>query len=348
MRNCLSWKLLGLLFLRNERGERAQCAALQSKVIAAIGGACCCHRYAADVGVDVDKLYIAQPDAGEQALEIADIMVRSGSMDMVVVDSVAALVPRAEAEGEMGDSHIALQARLMSQALRKITASLGSTHSKCVLLFINQVRTNVGIMFGNPNVTSGAWPQCRNAAFSNSSARPTLFGSMSLSPRSSLFLQFPAGGNALKFYSSVRLEVRKSTVLKDADEIVGHTTVCKVVKNKVAPPLRTATFDMIFGEGVSHEGELLDEGVRLGLVQRSGAWYKLNLPSSDIEAAESAGPADDAPFAQGREKAKTFLKESPEVAARLEVAIRSLAKPPRGSRHGAAKDVTEAAFESED
>eukprot|EP00750_Incisomonas_marina_P031565 INCI8238.2.p1 GENE.INCI8238.2~~INCI8238.2.p1 ORF type:complete len:238 (-),score=41.63 INCI8238.2:1620-2333(-) len=237
-------------------------------------------------------------------------MVRSGSMDMVVVDSVAALVPRAEAEGEMGDSHIALQARLMSQALRKITASLGSTHSKCVLLFINQVRTNVGIMFGNPNVTSG--------------------------------------GNALKFYSSVRLEVRKSTVLKDADEIVGHTTVCKVVKNKVAPPLRTATFDMIFGEGVSHEGELLDEGVRLGLVQRSGAWYKLNLPSSDIEAAESAGPADDAPFAQGREKAKTFLKESPEVAARLEVAIRSLAKPPRGSRHGAAKDVTEAAFESED
>ena len=159
----------------------------------------------------------------------------------------------------------------------------------------------------------------------------------------------PVGGNALKFYSSVRLEVRKSTVLKDADEIVGHTTVCKVVKNKVAPPLRTATFDMIFGEGVSREGELLDEGVRLGVVQRSGAWYKLNLPSSDGDATESAGPADnDVPFAQGREKAKTFLKESPEVAARLEVAIRSLAKPLRGSRRDVlTKDASEVASESE-
>lgn len=312
------------------------------------------------MGVDVDKLYIAQPDAGEQALEIADIMVRSGSMDMVVLDSVAALVPRAEAEGEMGDSHIALQARLMSQALRKITASLGSTHSKCVLLFINQVRTNVGIMFGNPNVTSGAWGARHDTLSFWPEDRPTFarftYRYLSGLGIDILFLVCTApslyvGGNALKFYSSVRLEVRKSTVLKDADEIVGHTTVCKVVKNKVAPPLRTATFDMIFGEGVSREGELLDEGVRLGVIQRSGAWYKLNLPSSDGDAVESAGPADDndVPFAQGREKAKTFLKESPEVAARLEVAIRSLAKPPRGSRHGAlaknASEVSEAASE---
>ncbi len=223
--------------------------------------------YAKKLGVDVDNLLISQPDAGEQALEIADTLVRSGAVDVLVIDSVAALVPRAELEGDMGDTHVGLQARLMSQALRKITGSISRSH--CVVIFINQIRMKIGVMFGSPETTTG--------------------------------------GNALKFYASVRLDIRRIGAIKDKDEVVGNQTRVKVVKNKMAPPFRQIEFDIMYGEGISKRGELLDLGVSGNLVEKSGAWYSY----------------DGQRIGQGRENAKTFLKENPEVAAKLEKQIRA-------------------------
>jgi recombination protein RecA len=222
--------------------------------------------YARKLGVDIDELLISQPDAGEQALEIADTLVRSGAIDVLVVDSVAALVPRAELEGEMGDSHVGLQARLMSQALRKLTSSISK--SNCLVIFINQIRLKIGVMFGSPETTSG--------------------------------------GNALKFYASVRLDIRRIGAIKDRDEVVGNQTRVKVVKNKMAPPFRVVEFDIMYGEGVSKTGELLDLGVNAGIVEKSGSWFSYG--------GERIG--------QGRENAKTFLKENPEMAATIEREIR--------------------------
>lgn len=222
--------------------------------------------YAKKLGVDIDELIVSQPDTGEQALEIVDTLVRSNAIDVLVVDSVAALVPRAEIEGEMGDSHVGLQARLMSQALRKLTGSI--SRSKCMVIFINQVRMKIGVMYGNPETTTG--------------------------------------GNALKFYASVRLDIRRTGQIKDRDDIVGNATRVKVVKNKVAPPFKQVEFDIMYGEGVSKIGELLDIGVKAGLVEKSGAWFSY----------------DSVRIGQGRENAKTFLKENPELATRLEKAIR--------------------------
>jgi recombination protein RecA len=222
--------------------------------------------YAKKLGVVVDDLLISQPDAGEQALEIADTLVRSGAVDMLVIDSVAALVPRAELEGEMGDTHVGLQARLMSQALRKLTATVSK--SNCMIIFINQIRMKIGVMFGNPETTTG--------------------------------------GNALKFYSSVRLEIRRIGAIKDRDEVVGNQTRVKVVKNKMAPPFKMVEFDIMYGEGVSKTGELLDLGVKAGIVEKSGAWFSYN--------SERIG--------QGRENAKQFLRDRPETAASIEAAIR--------------------------
>ncbi len=222
--------------------------------------------YARKLGVNLDELLISQPDTGEQALEIADTLVRSGAIDVIVVDSVAALVPKAELEGEMGDSHVGLQARLMSQALRKLTASI--SRSKCMLVFTNQIRSKIGVMFGSPETTTG--------------------------------------GNALKFYASVRLDVRRIGSVKDKDEAIGNQTRVKVVKNKVAPPFRIVEFDIMYGEGISKTGELIDLGVRAGLVEKSGSWFSY--------AGQRIG--------QGRENAKTYLKEHPEAAAELEKAIR--------------------------
>jgi len=222
--------------------------------------------YAKKLGVVVDDLLISQPDAGEQALEIADTLVRSGAVDMLVIDSVAALVPRAELEGEMGDTHVGLQARLMSQALRKLTATVSK--SNCMIIFINQIRMKIGVMFGNPETTTG--------------------------------------GNALKFYSSVRLEIRRIGAIKDRDEVVGNQTRVKVVKNKMAPPFKMVEFDIMYGEGVSKTGELLDLGVKAGIVEKSGAWFSYN--------SERIG--------QGRENAKQFLRDRPETAAAIEAAIR--------------------------
>ena len=222
--------------------------------------------YAKKLGVKVDDLLISQPDAGEQALEIADTLVRSGAIDVLVVDSVAALVPRSELEGEMGDSHMGLHARLMSQALRKLTGSI--SRSRCMVIFINQVRMKIGVMYGNPETTTG--------------------------------------GNALKFYASVRLDIRRTGQIKDRDDIVGNTTRVKVVKNKVAPPFKQVEFDIMYGEGVSKVGEILDLGVKAGLVEKSGAWFSY----------------DSIRIGQGRENAKTYLKENPEVARRIENAIR--------------------------
>ncbi|MBP5857007.1 recombinase RecA [Marivibrio halodurans] len=222
--------------------------------------------YAKKLGVDIDELLISQPDAGEQALEIADTLVRSGAIDVLVVDSVAALVPRAELEGEMGDSHVGLQARLMSQALRKLTGSI--KRSNCMVIFINQIRMKIGVMFGSPETTTG--------------------------------------GNALKFYASVRLDIRRIGQVKDKDEVVGNQTRVKVVKNKVAPPFRMVEFDIMYGEGVSKTGELLDLGVNAGLVEKSGAWFSYS--------GERIG--------QGRENAKRFLKEHPDTARELENRIR--------------------------
>ncbi|AHE51682.1 recombinase RecA [Sphingomonas sanxanigenens] len=223
--------------------------------------------YAKKLGVDIDELIVSQPDTGEQALEITDTLVRSNAIDVLVIDSVAALVPRAEIEGEMGDSHVGLQARLMSQALRKITGSI--SRSRCTVIFINQIRMKIGVMYGSPETTTG--------------------------------------GNALKFYASVRLDIRRTGQIKDRDEIVGNTTRVKVVKNKVAPPFKQVEFDIMYGEGVSKTGEVLDIGVKAGLVEKSGSWFSY----------------DSIRIGQGRENAKTYLRDNPEVMARLEKAIRS-------------------------
>ena len=222
--------------------------------------------YAKNIGVDIDNLYISQPDNGEQALEITETMVRSGAVDIVIVDSVAALVPKAEIDGEMGDSHVGLQARLMSQALRKLTAVISK--SNCIVIFINQLREKVGVMFGNPETTTG--------------------------------------GRALKFYSSIRLDVRRIESLKQGGEIVGNRTRIKVVKNKIAPPFKEAEFDIMFGQGISKEGDILDLAANIGVINKSGAWYAYN--------GEKIG--------QGRENAKTFLREHPEIRDEVEGKVR--------------------------
>jgi len=222
--------------------------------------------YAKKLGVDIDELIVSQPDTGEQALEIVDTLVRSNAVDVLVIDSVAALVPRAEIEGEMGDMQPGLQARLMSQALRKLTGSI--SRSRCTVIFINQVRMKIGVMYGNPETTSG--------------------------------------GNALKFYASVRLDIRRTGQIKDRDDIVGNTTRVKVVKNKVAPPFKQVEFDIMYGEGISKVGEILDLGVKAGLVEKSGAWFSY----------------DSVRIGQGRENAKIYLNENPDVAQRIENAIR--------------------------
>lgn len=222
--------------------------------------------YARNIGVDIDNLYISQPDCGEQALEITETMVRSGAVDIVVVDSVAALVPRAEIDGDMGDSHVGLQARLMSQALRKLTAVISK--SNCIVIFINQLREKVGVMFGNPETTTG--------------------------------------GRALKFYSSVRLDVRRTESLKQGGEIVGNHVRVKVVKNKIAPPFREAEFDIMFGQGISREGDVLDLAVNAGIVNKSGAWYAYEGDK----------------IGQGRENAKTYIHENPAFFDMLEAKVR--------------------------
>lgn len=222
--------------------------------------------YARNIGVDIDNLYISQPDNGEQALEITETMVRSGAVDIVIVDSVAALVPKAEIEGDMGDAHVGLQARLMSQALRKLTAVISK--SNCIVIFINQLREKVGIMFGNPETTTG--------------------------------------GRALKFYSSIRLDVRRVEALKQSGEVIGNHTRIKVVKNKIAPPFREAEFDIMFGKGISREGDILDLAANLNIIIKSGAWYSYNGDK----------------IGQGRENAKKFLSENPEIRDEVEAKVR--------------------------
>jgi len=222
--------------------------------------------YSRNIGVDIDNLYISQPDNGEQALEITETMVRSGAVDIVIVDSVAALVPRAEIDGDMGDAHVGLQARLMSQALRKLTAVISK--SNCVVIFINQLREKVGVMFGSPETTTGV--------------------------------------RALKFYSSIRLDVRRIESLKQSGEIVGNRTRIKVVKNKIAPPFKEAEFDIMFGRGISREGDVLDLASSLGIIQKSGAWFAYN----------------DSKIGQGRENAKTYLRENPQVLDEVEQKVR--------------------------
>ncbi|MED3563353.1 recombinase RecA [Bacillus xiapuensis] len=222
--------------------------------------------YAQKLGVNIDELLLSQPDTGEQALEIAEALVRSGAVDIIVIDSVAALVPKAEIEGEMGDSHVGLQARLMSQALRKLSGAINK--SKTIAVFINQIREKVGVMFGNPETTPG--------------------------------------GRALKFYSTIRLEVRRAETLKQGNDMVGNKTKIKVVKNKVAPPFRTAEVDIMYGEGISKEGEIIDMGSELDIVQKSGSWYSYN----------------DERLGQGRENAKLFLKENPEIRLDIQQKIR--------------------------
>ncbi len=233
--------------------------------------------YAKNIGVDIDNLYISQPDNGEQALEITETMVRSGAVDIVIVDSVAALVPKAEIDGDMGDAHVGLQARLMSQAVRKLTAVISK--SNCIVIFINQLREKVGIMFGNPETTTG--------------------------------------GRALKFYSSVRLDVRRVESLKQAGEVIGNHTRVKIVKNKVAPPFREAEFDIMFGKGISREGDILDLAAAIDVVNKSGAWYAYE--------GEKIG--------QGRENAKQFLAEHPEICAEIEAKVRA--------HHGIGEEVAE-------
>lgn len=222
--------------------------------------------YAKNLGVNIDELYVSQPDDGEQALEITETMVRSGAIDVIIVDSVAALVPKAEIEGEMGDTHVGLQARLMSQALRKLTGV--TAKSKCIVIFINQLREKIGIAYGNPETTTG--------------------------------------GRALKFYSSIRIEIRKSDTIKNGTEIVGNRTKAKVVKNKVAPPFKTAEFDIMYGKGISHVGDVLDLAADLDIVQKGGAWYSYN--------GERLG--------QGRENAKKFFEENPDICIEVENAVR--------------------------
>lgn len=223
--------------------------------------------YAKNIGVDIDNLYISQPDNGEQALEITETMVRSGAVDIVIVDSVAALVPKAEIDGDMGDSHVGLQARLMSQALRKLTAIISKTN--CIVIFINQLREKVGVMFGNPETTTG--------------------------------------GRALKFYSSVRLDVRRIETLKQAGEFIGNRTRVKIVKNKVAPPFKEAEFDIMFGQGISREGDILDNAAELGIINKSGAWFAYNN--------EKIG--------QGRENAKQYLREHADICQEVEAKVRA-------------------------
>lgn len=223
--------------------------------------------YAKKIGVDIDSLLISQPDAGEQALEIADTLVRSGAIDVLVVDSVAALVPKAELEGEMGDSHMGLQARLMSQALRKLTSTV--SRSNTLIIFINQIRMKIGVMFGNPETTTG--------------------------------------GNALKFYASVRMDIRRTGAIKDKEDVIGSQTRVKIVKNKVAPPFKVVDFDIMYGEGISKTGELLDLGVKAGIVEKAGAWFSYKGDK----------------IGQGRENAKIFLKEHPQIADEIENKIRA-------------------------
>jgi len=223
--------------------------------------------YAKKLGVDIDSLLVSQPDTGEQALEIADMLIRSGAIGLIVIDSVAALVPRAEIEGEMGDSHVGLQARLMSQALRKITGALSNSNTTCI--FINQLREKIGVMFGSPETTTG--------------------------------------GKALKFYASVRLDIRRIEALKDGQEIVGNRTRVKVVKNKVAPPFKQAEFDIIYGEGISREGSLIDMGVEHGIVRKAGAWYTY----------------DGDQLGQGKENARQFLRDNPDLAVEIETRIKT-------------------------
>ncbi len=224
--------------------------------------------YAKKLGVNIDELIISQPDTGEQALEIADTLVRSGAIDLVVVDSVAALVPRAEIEGEMGDSHMGLQARLMSQALRKLTASISRTNT--IIIFINQIRMKIGVMFGSPETTTG--------------------------------------GNALKFYASVRLDIRRIGSIKDKEDVIGNQTRVKVVKNKVSPPFRVVEFDIMYGSGISRDGEIIDIGVKLDIIEKSGSWFSYN----DIR------------IGQGRENVKLYLKENPTIATEISNKIREL------------------------
>ena len=223
-------------------------------------------QYAAKLGVNIEELLVSQPDTGEQALEIADMLVRSGSVDIVVIDSVAALTPRAEIEGDMGDSHMGLQARLMSQALRKLTSNIKKTNT--MVIFINQLRMKIGVMFGNPETTTG--------------------------------------GNALKFYASVRLDIRRIGAIKKGDEVIGAETRVKVVKNKVAPPFRKAEFDVLYGEGISLEGEIIDQGVLLDIVEKSGSWYSYK--------GEKIG--------QGKDNARIFLKENPKISNEIEQLVR--------------------------
>jgi recombination protein RecA len=237
--------------------------------------------YAAKIGVDLTDLLVSQPDTGEQALEIADMLVRSGGVDVVVVDSVAALTPKAEIEGEMGDTHVGLQARLMSQALRKLTANI--KRSNTLVIFINQIRMKIGVMFGSPETTTG--------------------------------------GNALKFYASVRLDIRRLGAIKDGDEVVGNETRVKVVKNKVAPPFRVADFEILYGEGISREGELVDLGVQYELIQKSGSWYSYG--------SERIG--------QGKDNVRKLLKERPELAAEIEAKLRVKALLDQGGGNSSAK-----------
>ena len=240
-------------------------------------------QYAEKIGVDVDELLVSQPDTGEQALEIADMIVRSGAVDVVVIDSVAALTPKAELEGEMGDSHVGLQARLMSQALRKLTANI--KRSNTLVIFINQIRMKIGVMFGSPETTTG--------------------------------------GNALKFYSSVRLDIRRIGAIKRRDEVIGNHTRIKVVKNKVAPPFKQVEFDILYGEGISREGELIDLGVKHGIIEKSGAWYSYGGDR----------------IGQGRDNVREFLKEHRDIALAIEAALRDMLLP---GRSAAANEVGEA------
>jgi len=238
--------------------------------------------YAEKLGVDMDELLVSQPDTGEQALEITDMLVRSGAVDMIVVDSVAALTPKAEIEGEMGDSHVGLQARLMSQALRKLTANIKK--SNCIVVFINQIRMKIGVMFGSPETTTG--------------------------------------GNALKFYSSVRLDIRRIGAIKRGDEVVGNETRVKVVKNKVAPPFKQATFEILYGEGVSREGEIIELGVALGLIEKAGAWYS--------QGGNRIG--------QGKENVRKYLKENPDISQNIEAQIRSAMFPEQQAAEAGSDD----------
>ena len=242
--------------------------------------------YAKNIGVDIDELYISQPDNGEQALEITETMVRSGAMDIIIVDSVAALVPKAEIEGDMGDSHMGLQARLMSQALRKLTGVVSK--SNCIVIFINQLREKIGVMFGNPETTTG--------------------------------------GRALKFYASVRMDVRRTETIKQGGEVIGNRTRVKVVKNKVAPPFKEAEFDIMFGKGISKESDILDLAVNLGIIQTSGAWFAYN----------------DGKIGQGRENAKIFLRENPEIAEEIERQVRAHYGLGEDGPQDAEKDVDKA------